>query len=361
MSTAVKSLKSIIRWKGVSTSHKLQVIWNLFFDHFGNVELDSSNFDSGPIVVNHYLQQSLQLIAAPTIPITVLIVDHEAGSGISGVISTFANRLAAELLSLGVDVTVSTIPLLGYDVVHHMIYRSATPIKNALTTSMVTHIDTPRKLKTLGWQLSHGVVGICMSDHTKQMVISALGQLDAKVEIVVPPPIQTGNRRRVRLAFVSNLYSDGRKREESFLTVLNSLDTRWISVDLMGRGLEDFARQLEDIGVTVRLSTFFDISIYQQILETSDAFVYFGHDEGAMSILDAVSSGIPVIVPDIGFHKYLQDENVIRFKTELELFTAIDDLVNKHKRLSELISGYTWQSYAQRHIDIWIRYLNKTR
>ena len=288
-------------------------------------------------------------------PLRILLVDHEKAVGISGIVSRIAGELYTALKGYeGIEVHLSEFPIEGYDVVHHFIYTMATKTDAAVTTTMITHVDSPQKIKKVGRLIESGVVGICMSLHTQNFVESFLEPSTNERLFMVPPvPMIEKVKRRIRLAYVSNSYSDGRKRERLLVDAIKSLETQWVRIDLMGAGLQVVADELEKVGVQVDLTVGFENSQYQRILETADYFLYLGLDEGAISILDACAAGVEVITTDQGFHRKLVGNRTHFIDSEEELHLFLKQKIHERKSQSKSARLDEWPGYAERHLRIW--------
>ena len=168
-----------------------------------------------------------------------------------------------------------------------------------------------------------------------------------------------GVRKRIRLAYVSNSYPDGRKRENVLVDGLQELDTSWCEIDLMGNGLEDVYMSISKLGFEVRLHRQFDFEIYSELLRYSDYFLYLGLDEGAISILDACAAGVEVIVTDQGFHRELFCERTHFVTSRNDLATFLNAQINNRRKQSEIAFGNGWSGFALDHLNIWKNLLSK--
>jgi hypothetical protein len=254
----------------------------------------------------------------------------------------------------GIEVELSAFPVSGFDVVHHFIYTMATSTDAAVTTAMITHVDSLQKMNKVGALIDSGVSGICMSTHTKTFLEAQLQFSTIDKLFVVPPvPMIKDVRRKIRLAYVSNSYSDGRKREELLVGALRYLDSDWVRIDLMGTGLQVLADKIETAGLQVHLTDGFSSHQYQEIMETADYLLYLGLDEGAISILDACAAGVEVITTDQGFHRTLASKRTHFIDSDEGLNSFLKQKIDERKSQSETARLDEWPGYAERHIRIW--------
>ena len=348
-------------WSGVSTKNKLSVIRSMAAMRIGRssnkvsdlyrntATSDDAQFDE--------LNVRNRVIERGTKPLRILLVDHEKALGISGIVSRIAVELCTALRDFeGIEVELSEFPIKGFDVVHHFIYSMATTTDAAVTTAMITHVDSRQKVKKVSRLIESGVVGICMSTHTKTFLESQLeSSASGKLFVVSPVPMIEDVKRKIRLAYVSNSYLDGRKRERLLVDAIKNLETQWVHIDLMGAGLQVVADELEKVGVQVDLTVGFENSQYQRILETADYFLYLGLDEGAISILDACAAGVEVITTDQGFHRTLVGNRTHFIDSEEELYLFLKQKIHERKSQSKSARQDEWPGHAERHLRIWER------
>ena len=285
----------------------------------------------------------------------VLLVDHERAVGISGIVSQIALNLQRALSEFEcVEADLGTRPSTGYDVIHHFIYTMAAPTTAPATTTMITHVDSQSKMVKIKSLLSSEVSAICMSQHTREFINSELGNLFSdNLHCVSPIPMIGDIKRKIRLAYVSNSYSDGRKRENVLIEFLTRVDPEWMQVSLMGFGLDDIHKELLENFIESDYTNYFDIAKYHELLKSADYFIYLGLDEGAISILDAVAAGVKVITTNQGFHREIRNSRV-NFVETAEDFCKIMDLEISEKKSQRHVSRYgQWNEFASQHIQIW--------
>jgi hypothetical protein len=277
------------------------------------------------------------------------------GIGMSGVLSVIAQKLTSHLnLVDGVEAEHVRYPRAGFDVTHHLIYTMAAPLKSGLTTAMITHIDSRHKEAKVQSLMRGGVIGICLSNHTKEFLNEILNHdHKAQLFVAVPPPLVTNVTRKLKIAFLSNAYSDGRKNEDILLDIGGLQHSRLLELSLMGSGLKAIAESLLELGVTVNHWDMFDSQIYEQILGSTDLLVYFGWDEGAMCVMDATLAGVEVLTTDQGFHRELNSSRVSLFKETEKITSHIANLLNEKNSQMAIAEKFNWEKFALRHLQIW--------
>jgi glycosyltransferase involved in cell wall biosynthesis len=198
-----------------------------------------------------------------------------------------------------------------------------------------------------------------MSQHTKEFINFELDNLFAdNLHVVSPIPMIGEIKRKIRLAYVSNSYSDGRKRESLLIEFLTKVDPEWLQISLMGIGLEAVHEALFDNSIETVYTNYFDITKYNELLRSCDYFIYLGLDEGAISILDAVAAGVKVITTNQGFHREIKSSRV-------NFVESADDFRNiLNGEISEKIAQRNgsrygqWNNFASQHLQIWRRMLD---
>jgi hypothetical protein len=355
----LRVFKNMGHWSGVTKTNRLSTLLSMAAMRIGRssnevAAIYMATTTSGDDQFDELVIEN-RVIDRNTRPLRILLVDHEKAVGISGIVSRIADELYTALKGFeGIEVHLSEFPIEGFDVVHHFIYTMATKTDAAVTTTMITHVDSPQKIRKVSRLIESGVVGICMSMHTKTFVESQLEpSANGRLFMVPPVPMIEAVKRRIRLAYVSNSYPDGRKRESLLIDAMKNLKSDWIHIDLMGSGLEGLADELEKCGIHVDLKIGFDNGQYQSILETADYFVYLGLDEGAISILDACASGVEVITTDQGFHRSLAGHRTHFVDSAEQLHLFLIQLIDERNLQSKSARLDEWPGYAERHLRIW--------
>jgi hypothetical protein len=266
--------------------------------------------------------------------IKVNLVNYEMTFN-NGILTKFANKMKEHLDLLGVETTISPIPDTSADINHHINYLPYKP-NSTLNTLMITHIFDGYKLDRVRENMETADIGICMSDDTRDWLIEK-GLDKDKLKVILPAHDQLP-RRKKKVLIVTNVYPDGCKREEMFYSIPRNDEFEFT---IMGKGWKQ-AQYPE-----------FNLEIYKEILPKHDYLLYFGKDEGAMSVVDAKQVGLAVIAPLTGFHKELDIDYP---------FDTQDDLNGIFKRLAHNpVSEWTWANYALNHKTLWENIVSSTK
>lgn len=289
---------------------------------------------------------------------SIHIVNHEKGFN-NGILTKFSDKLF-EFCSKNKDFTftISGSPREDVDLNHHVNYLpynttfNLEKTKDTKNTLMITHIWEGYKLDRVKEQMQTADMGICMSSDTEHQLID--WGIDKEKLTTVLPAHDNNPRRHQVVAILTNVYPDGCKRAEMFTDLVRTLDKDKWAFRIMGSGWENILPEMVSNGFQIDYFHNFNYDIHQQILKSSDYLLYFGKDEGAMSVLDAKQEGLPVIAPNTGFHKDIEIDYV--FDTQSELNTIFEQLTEKASY--NPVAHLTWDNYAQQHIDIWKKLLN---
>lgn len=274
------------------------------------------------------------------------LVNYEIGIK-DGILSKYAREMERCLKDMGHKVSVSNKVDLKADINHHINYIGGKVPSKGKHTLMITHFgeNEKDKIEMLKNNLKNSV-GICFSQDTADWIKEkGLG----KMEVVLPAHNLT--RRPRLISIMTDLYPDGRKREEMFEELVKHIDKKKFVFSIIGQGWRGMLEELAKEGLQIQWQPEYNPQLGQAILSTTDYALYFGKDEGAISILDATNCGVRTIAPLVGFHKEIGID--FPFDTQEEL-NAIFDKIG-HNPVEDL----TWENYTKKHVDIWTKMLKK--
>lgn len=192
---------------------------------------------------------------------------------------------------------------LGKDIYIHFIYLNAHIIPDSVNIVYVTHVDRWHKAFRLARLAYSGAYFVTMSTATKNLVRRYTG-LD-HVIAQIPKSIHFGQSkgaRSVTFGLFSNLYPDQRKGDKAIRDFLSIVE-RYPNAHaiLMGSGYEGVLSAISESSYD-HIGGEFCLENYKQNLDKCDYVLYFGKDEGAISILDAATLNKPIIAIDQGYH-----------------------------------------------------------
>lgn len=269
------------------------------------------------------------------------------------ILGKFATKLQENLLTLGVDVSVSKTPDPESDINYHIIYFDYSGRKsgNSIDTVMATHLDNQWKIDKVLKQLETAALAICMSKQTVQQLINA-GAPPKKVTFVNPAHDGEISPRQINIGITSKVQGSGCKREGLLLELCKNISPLVFRFTIMGPGWESIVHQMRSLGFWVDYYDNFMPNVYKNIIPEFDYYLYLGMDEGSMGYLDALAAGIPTIVTPQGYHL---DMGIMDYS-----FTTLDDLLDvfscivaKINQRTDSVAKHTWLEYAKSHLLLW--------
>ncbi len=263
-----------------------------------------------------------------------------------------ARRLYDSLLMLGHQITISKLPDPSAQINHHIIYLNYTPCPQSINTIMVTHIDNASKLKRLEKCLETARVAICMSQASVHK-LTELGISHEKLQYAHMASDGKAVARKIKIGIFTRLYPDGRKGEADLVRLLGEISPKDFSFVIMGFGWADIVKELQVRDYAVEFYEEFAYEKYLQLISSLDYFLYMGEDEGSAAFIDALAAGVKTIVKPQGFHMDAPGGITHSFKSYSELKQIFRHLTTERRALLNSVSAWTWQNYAQKHLDIW--------
>lgn len=273
------------------------------------------------------------------------LVNYEQALGMDAILSKYARMMERELIDLGHEVTVSATPVPGV-INHHINFISYKPSRGKDTT-MITHItgdknmSEKQKIALVKKQLSTSH-GVCMNEEIKEKLVKA--GCDAKKLSVSGHAHDSSPRRPIIIAIVTNLYPDGRKREEMFTKLIASIkDKSDFVFRIMGKNWMPTLDPLRKKRVQMQYTDVFTADLYQQFLLTSDYLLYTGDEDSlAQSVIDAKQAGLRVIARP---RKELTVD--LPFTSQDELNAIFRDLTKNE------VEDWTWTRFVNNHVKVW--------
>lgn len=279
------------------------------------------------------------------------LVNYESFFGLTGILERFTQKLRDGLSVSKIKSEITSFPSGGEHAYFHIFYRFALPVKNAINVVLVTHVDSRMKIRQLSWLARQNVSFVCLSAQTanllKYSLKDRLGQSSSKISYIDFPPFHEGPSRKLHVGFFSNIYRDGRKREFLILDSFRELNPRDFEISLMGAGLETLFNELTSLGFRTILVDHFDFEFYSEQLSHLDLVLYSGLDEGAVSVLDAIKAGVPVLITPVGFHlDFINVDSVTFFSSQAELTDALKRHASIYAGLRSSVEFRDFQNYS---------------
>jgi hypothetical protein len=280
----------------------------------------------------------------------VNILSYEPAGG--WVLYDYAARLVEHLKQHVDAVELSFEQRSGFDVTFHVNYAKLREIKvHGLHSTMITHIDLPRKFELVKAQAEGGVWGFCMSEETTRRLATLTGH--AMFANFAPPAMMPAPRKKLTVMVSGRVYPDGRKNEAWARDFFKAFAPAELRVLAMGARWSTVLDELLPLGYEVEYAEDFERDLYTRWLQQSDHLLYTGNDEGALSTLDAILHGVVPIVTAQGYHLE-QEGELISFATHGQLMAIARRLQQELVTTNAMRERLTdWDAFARRHAEHW--------
>ena len=280
--------------------------------------------------------------------VNVLSYEPEGG----WILYDYAAKLAQHLRPHVDQATVGFEQAAGFDVTLHVNYAGLRKIQApGLHCTMVTHIDTADKFNLVRSQAMAGVWGLCMSDETCRR-LNTLSGLPRFLNFA-PPAMTAAEHQRLSVMMSGRLYEDGRKNEAWAIDFFKAFKPQDLLLRVMGAGWEASLAGLRQQGYQIEHVAQFERQRYLDWLRSSDHLLYTGHDEGALSTLDAILFGVVPIVTAQGYHLEQAGE-LISFATHAQLMAVAARLQRRLDETNSMRQRMTdWDGFARKHVQAW--------
>lgn len=245
----------------------------------------------------------------------------------------------------------------GEEIVYHMAYHVAVPIKRAKHNSVFyTHLNDKLQEVNLTSIKDDFDSYICMSPEDAEYMIE-LG-FDPKKVYGKTLPIRNTYIRPISIGIFSACYSDGRKNEKWLLDFCKSnKNANLVNFVFVGQGWGKVCEELEALKCTyewhnVSRSLPYEYQFQQNKLAGLNYYIYMGMDGGAMGSYDAYAQDVPLCVTFDGFHKGIPDLD-FTFDDEDSFIKQMNAIVSKHARRIDFFKSNTADNYVDWLVKVW--------
>jgi len=285
----------------------------------------------------------------------VRIVCYEGEQWILG---KFARKLNENLSLLGVDCSIGQEPTADADVNHHIIYIDFKGKRNSkVETLMITHVDNTMKLSQLIAQQNVYDKGVCMSRETMDKLQKA-GIEPTKLTFINPAHDEHIKPRKLTIGITSKTHTDGRKKEETLITVCKNISNEDFAFKIMGSGWTEITTEMRTMGFDVDYFEEFDYDTYVDLIRNLDYYLYFSFDEGSMGFVDAVAAGVKTIVSPQGYHLDAQNAITHAVNNGEDIISTLNNISRQRAIYTGSVSDWTWKQYAEKHLALWTELLS---
>ena len=271
----------------------------------------------------------------------------------NGILTKYSERISENLTLLGIENTITPLPVQDCDINHHINYlqyhRHIDRCNRTKNTLMVTHITTDAKFEAVQAAMQTADVGICMSYSTmfELMQKGINGYQEGRLRVVNgghdcnDVPIK-------KIGIVTNIYPDGCKQQELYYQLFDFINkmnlNRFFYFYIMGSGW--------DQGKFIKETTYiaeFNHFWYKDFMDNIKYGMYLSNDEGSKFIEDCVHNDIRVIFQSQGFHKEIN--NLYKCCYPFKDFKQLTDIFTEFCICP--IHKWSWMNYTLELLKIW--------
>jgi hypothetical protein len=280
------------------------------------------------------------------------------------IIERLMRDIAQEMNSRNIKVTIGGIEQYNGEQVlfnsryDHVFYKSNAKINSVF----VTHIDDKLKELDIRVRLKKYNSLVCMSKNDEDY-LCALDIDPAKI-IGIDLPMREAVLEPLKLSLFTACYPDGRKNEKWLheYFVNNPAYINSCVLQFMGQDWEYFLLDLKKLNCNYEYYRYRrdlpnEYERYKNILKDSSYLLYMGFDGGAMCAYDALSTGVPSILPNMSYHRGLEI-NSTQFNDKNSFFMCLDKVFEKHISIQEVIDSRKISVYVDELIGHWSDILN---
>lgn len=276
------------------------------------------------------------------------------------ILGKFSRMLCKNLNELGHAADIEKTPDSKADINHHVIYYDYDAKGNGFDSVMITHIDTPEKVKKIQRQLEVAQIGICMSSGTvKQLVYSGIPR--SKLAHVNPAQDGIIKPRKLKVGILCKTHQDGRKKQHELIDLARQISFHDYKFVIMGAGWNEIVNQMRELRFEVEYYEAFNYDVYVNLVPSLDYFMSWTFDEGTMAYLDALSAGVKTIVSPQGYHSDAIGGIVFPVNSMNDVIAVLRNESANRASLVESVSEWTWSNYTKKHLDIWNGLLGNTQ
>jgi len=275
----------------------------------------------------------------------------------SWIIEKFALKLKENLLKLNFECEIFDDPREDYDINHHVFYGEYKMCRKTVSTFMITHIDSERKLLRLKQLLDFAENGICMSKDTVNWLIRK-GISSKKISYILPAHDEDLEFKKTSIGLFSNIYKDGRKNQDWLIDILKIISNDLFEFVIVGIGWDEINDKLVEAGFKTTYIPF-SKEEYTYHLKKIDYWLNMGFDEGSMCFLDIMQLGKKSITSVQGFQKDFKNAVDFPFNNKEELLGIFSKLNSLQKAKRDYSADLNWLNFTKKHLDMWEYLLNK--
>jgi len=276
--------------------------------------------------------------------------------------STAMRRMADPLTSVLPEyfeqVTIGETPDDSADLNFHIPWHTLTALSETATNSkqvvLYTHLNPPARaeLITACKRADH----IVAMSKTGRSELIELGVPENKISVIYAGHKEY--RPRVRnVGIIGYEQPNGRKRGHILIDLCWMMDVSPFQFIFAGGGWDDTIAKMANAGANVANVGEVSADKLQDVYSAIDLLLVTSYIEGGpLTVLEALSAGVPVIAPPVGYANDLLPDDCIYHSVE-GLIAALENFAAPIKERQARVSKLTERNYAIRHAELFERLL----
>lgn len=265
-------------------------------------------------------------------------------------------RMAAPLLDHITAATTGETPDDEADLNYHVPWHSliGLPPTKSKQGMLYTHLNPPAKNELLSaCQRADFIVAMSKTGATELL---DLGIEPEKITVIYAGHEDIPFRRR-NVGIIGFEQPNGRKRGHILIDLCWLMDVSPFRFVFCGGGWDDTINKMASAGASVANLGEVDESKLAELYGALDLLLVTSYVEGGpLTVLEALSAGVPVIAPPVGYANDLLPEDCIYYTLE-GLQSALENFAAPFLQRREQVEKYTWRRYAEKHAELFERVL----
>jgi glycosyltransferase involved in cell wall biosynthesis len=243
---------------------------------------------------------------------------------------------------------------LNYHIPWHFI-NGDLPDSSTKHVILYTHLNPPARADLI--KACKRADHIVAMSKTGKAELTALGVDAEKITVIYAGHTDYKPRAR-NIGIVGYEQPNGRKRGHILLDLCWLMDVSRFNFIFSGGGWGDTVAKMASAGANVMNLGELDSDEKMQTLYTQlDLLLVTSYIEGGpLTILEALSAGVPVIAPPVGYAADLLPDDCIYHNVE-GLIAALENFTAPIQTRRESVLKYTNEEYAKRHAELFERLL----
>jgi glycosyltransferase involved in cell wall biosynthesis len=236
---------------------------------------------------------------------------------------------------------------LNYHIPWHTMSQADTELEtHSKHVILYTHVNpSARKELMQAAEKAHHIVAM---SHTGKFELMSMGIPAEKITVIYAGHTDY-KPRCLRVGAIGYEQPNGRKRGHILIDLCWMMDVSAIQFIITGGKWDDIVEKMRNAGARVEYIPEATTDEMQTIYSVLDLLLVTSYVEGGpLTVLEALSAGVPVLSPRVGYANDLLQADCFYSNTE-ELITHLRAIINPQEARRAIVAGFTWQAYADKH------------